>query len=244
LTLDDWHQSVKGSKAGSELAKSFSGSFKTGIQIIDIDVVLADQTVEVINLIGKIWNSLVVVNNVLGLLVSEFIKELVDEVNNIIELNLVNFFSWSSKFTKNSDDGCNQRRSRLGKVLLEEGNNVGEFSLSLDEASLSAGKRVEEQDRLLAGSNSVSEFLNSLIVSVFFGNLTWLGSSQTNLVSSKTCFFSAEGSFVVLLLSFQIWLFVGLIFNIVVGLIELWSKLVNKVLVWNLKSSLFVLDCS
>lgn len=113
----------------------------------------------------KFINSLIVSNNIGGFLTSEFIEELINEVDDFRKLSLVNFFGRGSKLSEDTDDWCDKRRRLVCKVFLEKGDNVVEFSFSLNEACRVRKEGFEELDRLFTSNNSFSVFFHSLVVS-------------------------------------------------------------------------------
>lgn len=91
-----------------------------------------------------------------------------NEGNNLSELNLIEFVGGRSQFSQDVQDGLNERRRLVGKVSLEEGDDITESSLRLDETRGVSSQGGQKFKTLFTSSNSFSVVLGGGSVSFIF----------------------------------------------------------------------------
>jgi len=93
---------------------------------------------------------------------------LFNEGNNLSELNLVEFVGGRSQFGQDVQDGLDESGRLVGKVSLEEGNDVSESGLRLDETGGVGSQGGQEVKTLFTSSDSISVVLSGGSVSFVF----------------------------------------------------------------------------
>lgn len=115
-------------------------------------------------------------------------------------------------------------------MLLEEGSDIAESGLDLSEAGVSSGDRLKESEGLFAGSNGVSVFLDSLVVSSVLVNEGLFSRSLVVLVGGEVLLFVGKGGFFRNLLVRQIGIFRLIVSKIGFGGLELSSEGIDLII--------------
>lgn len=115
-------------------------------------------------------------------------------------------------------------------MLLEEGSDIAESGLDLSEAGVSSGDGLKESEGLFAGSNGVSVFLDSLVVSSVLVNEGLFSRSLVVLVGGEVLLFVGKGGFFRNLLVRQIGIFRLIVSKIGFGGLELSSEGIDLII--------------
>lgn len=221
LSFEEGDQTLEVSNDLDEFSLSVGDGTETAGVLFNSGFVISNKGGEGSNLDVEFFNGGLMSNNVGGFLGSKFLKQLVDEGDDLSELVLVDFRRGGSEFSQDADDGCDEGRRLVGEVLLEEGNNVAESGLGLDERSGVRVKGSKEAEGLFASGDSVGVVLDGLVVSSVLVFKSLFSGGLVVGVGSEVSGFVIEGVLLVDFLFSEISIFLLIVLEIVVGGFEL-----------------------